>query len=198
MEQWTLGLTSGTDFANVKGVVESLLETVHCDAVLEVIPTQLSLLDGRRACELRVHGRVFGFIGEVTTAGQKQFGLREATTIAELNLDVFAELARLVPQYSELSPYPAIARDLNLIVDEAVRWSELAETVRSAGGPMLENLAYRETYRDPQKDGPGKKRVLLSCSFRAADRTFTSEEADRIREDIVAACTRRHAAKLLA
>ncbi len=197
-EQWTLGLTSGADFATVKGVVESLLESVHCSASLEALPTQLPLLDGRRSCELRVQGRLFGFIGEVTTAGQKQFGLRGATTIAELNLDVFAELARLVPKYSELSPYPAIARDMNLIVDESVSWSELAATVREAGGSLLENLAYRETYRDPQKDGAGKKRVLLSCSFRAVDRTFTGEEVDRIRDDIVAACGRRHAAKLLA
>jgi phenylalanyl-tRNA synthetase beta chain len=146
---------------------------------------------------LRVDGQVLGFIGNVSAAGLKQFSLRGATTVAELNLNVLARFARLVPQYSELSPYPAIARDMNLVVDETVRWSDLAETVRKAGGPHLEQLAYRETYRDEQKDGVGKKRVLLSCSFRAAERTLTSEETDRIRDDIVAACARQHSARLL-
>lgn len=197
-EQWTLGLTSGSNFAEVKGVVESLLDAVHCHEPLDVAPVQLGLLHAERSCELRVGGRQLGFLGEVTAAGQKQFGLRGATTIAELNLDLITELARLIPQYTEPNPYPAIARDMNLIVDESVRWSALATTVREAGGTLLENLSYRETYRDAKKDGAGKKRVLLSCTFRASDRTFTSEEADQIRDQIVAACDRQHAAKLLA
>jgi phenylalanyl-tRNA synthetase beta chain len=197
-EQWTLGVTSGAGFATVKGVIESLLESVHSREKLEVAPAQLSLLDPERSCELRVGGQVLGFVGEVTPAGQKQFGLRGSTTIAELSLDVVSKLARLIPQYSELSPYPAIARDLNLIVDEEVRWSSLAATVREAGGKQLESLVYRETYRDAKKDGVGKKRVLLSCTFRSQERTFTSEEADQIRDQIVAACGRQHSAKLLA
>ena len=200
VEQWTLGITSGSDFAAVKGVIECLLDAVHCHEPLDVVPVQLPLLNAERSCELRFAGRQekLGFLGEVTAAGQKQFGLRSGTTIAELNLDLVAERARLIPQYVEPCPYPAISRDMNLIVDEAIRWSSLAATVRAAGGAALENLAYRETYRDAKKDGAGKKRVLLSCTFRAPDRTFTSEEADQIRDQIVAACGRQQDATLLA
>lgn len=197
-EPWTLGLTSGANFELAKGVVESLLESVYCQTTLETLPIALPLLDSERSAEFRINGRSFAFVGELTPAGLKQFGLRAPTTIAEVCLDLLAECANLVPQYSELSSYPAITRDMNLIVDEAVRWADLAHTVGQVSGGMLERLSFREIYRDAQKDGPGKKRVLFSCDFRASDRTFTSEEADEIRDRIVSACSQQHAAKLLA
>ena len=116
--------------------------------------------------------------------------------MAELNLDVLAGLARLIPQYLELSPYPAIARDVNLIVDESVRWEALAATVRGAAGDDLESLRYQETYRDPKRDGPGKKRLLFSFTLRSRERTLTNEEVDQVRQAVVAACQNRHGAAL--
>ena len=90
-----------------------------------------------------------------------------------------------------------MARDLNLIVAESVRWADLAATVRSAAGKELERLEYLDTYRDPQKDGPDTKRLHFSFTLRASDRTFTGPEADGICDAIVAACQARHGAKLL-
>ncbi|MBW8884621.1 MAG: phenylalanine--tRNA ligase subunit beta, partial [Planctomycetia bacterium] len=95
------------------------------------------------------------------------------------------------------SPYPTIARDLNLIVAETVRWADLAATVRTAAGDALQQIEYLDTYRDPQKDGLSTKRLHFSFTLRAADRTLTGPEADAIRETIVAACQRQHGAKLL-
>jgi phenylalanyl-tRNA synthetase beta chain len=82
-------------------------------------------------------------------------------------------------------------------VEEGVRWSDLAATVRLAAGAALERLEYLDTYRDPQKDGPGAKRLHFSFTLRAADRTLTGNEADAVRDAVVAACRERHAAKLL-
>jgi phenylalanyl-tRNA synthetase beta chain len=106
--------------------------------------------------------------------------------------------ARLTPLYAPHSPYPTIARDLNLIVAEAVRWADLAATVRTAAGPELERLEYLDTYRNEPKDGPDTKRLHFSFTLRAADRTLTGPEADAIRDAIVAACHRKHGARLLA
>jgi phenylalanyl-tRNA synthetase beta chain len=90
-----------------------------------------------------------------------------------------------------------MARDLNLIVDEDVRWANLVGTVRTAAGGDLEDVTYQETYRDTKKDGAGKKRMLFSISLRSRERTLTSEEADGIRDRIVDACAREFGAKLL-
>jgi phenylalanyl-tRNA synthetase beta chain len=196
-EQWTLALTSGRDYHFVKGVLEALVAALKGRASLDALPTQQSLFDGAKGCELQLAGQPLGFLGEVSLDALKTFGLRAGTTVAELDLTVLASVAQLVPQYVEQSAFPAIERDLNLIVDEGVRWSALAATVRQSAGPSLEGLCYRETYRDPERDGAGKKRLLFSITLRSAERTLTNEQADQLGQTVVAACRAQHGAVLL-
>jgi len=196
-EQRTLALTSGGDYYRVKGVVEALLSALSPTAVLEIVATRQPLLDPQRSAEIRVSSRRLGFLGEVTPAGLKAFKLRGKTTIAELNLETLNALANLIPKYSALSSFPATSRDLNLIVDEALRWADLAETIWKSGSSCLESVAYQDTYRDPQRDGEGKKRLLFSITLRSPATTLTNEEADGIRDQIITACGQAHRAKLL-
>jgi phenylalanyl-tRNA synthetase beta chain len=188
---------SGQDFLHVKGVVETLLDALHIAAPLELADFRHALVVAGQASELRLFGKRLGFLGDVAPAALKALSLRGPATILELSLDVLAEHAQLATKVEPQSPYPTIARDVNLIVDEAVRWGDLAATAHAAAGPDLERLAYLDTYRDPQKDGPGKKRLLFSLTLRAKDRTLTGQEADAIRDAVVAACTAQHGAKLL-
>ncbi len=197
-EQWTLGMTSGRDFYHVKGVIEAMVAAVSPSAILIVEATRQPLLEEEQSCALRLGEKRFGFIGSVNAAGLKQFGLRADTVVAELDLSVLAEMAELIPQYAEQSPYPAMSRDMNLIVDETVRWMDLANTVRASSGEWLEGVQYLDTYRDPQKkDGEGKKRLLFSISLRSFERTLTGEEADQVRDKVVAACHKEFGAVLL-
>ena len=73
----------------------------------------------------------------------------------------------LIPKFSPVSAFPTISRDLNLIVDEPLRWSELESVVRASAGEFLDTAEYLDTYRDTAKDGPGKKRLLFSLTLRA-------------------------------
>jgi phenylalanyl-tRNA synthetase beta chain len=198
VEQWTLAATSGGGFLQLKGVVEALLAALHIAAPLELVDFRHNLLAADQACELKLGGKRLGFLGDLSPAGQKQLGLRGAAAILELDLAAIAVQSVLIPKYAPHSPYPTIARDINLIVAESVRWADLAATARSAAGPNLERLEYLDTYRDPQKDGPNTKRLLFSLTFRPADRTLTSHEADVLRDAVVAACQQGHGAKLLA
>jgi phenylalanyl-tRNA synthetase beta chain len=86
------------------------------------------------------------------------------------------------------------SRDINLIVAEEVRWAAIAAIARTAAGADLERLEYRDTYRDPAKDGPNTKRLLFSLTFRAKDRTLTGPEADAARDAVVRR-QEKHAAK---
>jgi phenylalanyl-tRNA synthetase beta chain len=155
------------------------------------------LLRCPKAGQLQVDGQTLGFLGEVSDAGLDRFGLRAPATVAELRFDRLAHFAQLVPKHAELSPYPAISLDLNMIVEESIRWSQLAATARDAGGDCVEHVEYQETYRDPSKDGAGKKRLLFSVTLRSAERTLTGEEAEAIRDRMVAACGKQHGARLL-
>ena len=197
-EQWTLAATSGGDFLQLKGVIETLVASLRDGASIEAVDFSHELLEPGMAAELKLDGKRLGFVGAVSQSGLKAFGLRGATTILELNIGVLADIAELIPQSAALSQFPAMERDLNLIVDEAIRWADLAGTVRTAAGEMLEKLDYLSTYRDEQKDGPGAKRLHFSLTLRSKERTMTSEEADQIRDNVVAAAMKSHSARLLA
>lgn len=196
-EQHTLGLVSGFGFSRLKGFIETVVRLLNPALALTAVEMRHELFLPDQAAELQLAGKRLGFLGALSPAGQKKLGLRGEACACEVSVDLLTEVARLTPQFTPLQSFPAIARDLNLIVAEAVRWADLSAVVQGAGGPHLAEVAYRDTYRDPAKDGPGKKRLLLSLTLRSPERTLTSEEADGITSAVVTACEKSLSAVLL-
>jgi phenylalanyl-tRNA synthetase beta chain len=197
-EQVMIGITTGRDFFTVKGVIESIVARLKCTAELTAVDADLPLFEPGQSCRLELGGKPFGLLGTVSAEGLKQFDLRGQTTVAELKLGALVEAANLMPQFAALPPYPAVTRDINLVVDESVRWADIAATVRGQGGPICEGLEYRDTYRDAERLGKGKKSLLMTLSLRSKEGTLTNQQADDLRERIVATCQKEHGATLRA
>ncbi len=202
-EWWMLGVSSGRPYAEVKGVVEAIVAGIGSTFRRQVENLSyenaaLPFLDPQASCRLMLDGQLLGYVGQLSAEGRKQSDLRGAATVAELKLAALFQRAELIPQYVPLPAFPAVSRDLNLVVGEGVRWAQIAGTVRSNGGPDLESLEYRDTYRDANRLGGGKKSFLFSIGLRSQEGTLTSQQADGIRDRIVAACRREHGAELRA
>lgn len=197
-ERRVLGLTSGDGFYVVKGVIEALAERLHIREELSLVETTHELFDRNHCGELRLGNERLGWIGEVSKTGRQKFELRGAATVAELDLAVLIAAAQLVPKYAPISAFPAIERDVNLVVDESVAWAQLAAEVRAHCSIPLERLTYRDTYRDAQRLGSGKKSLLFTVTMRGVDGTLTSQQADDQRARIVAACQAKFGAVLRA
>ncbi|WP_417739985.1 phenylalanine--tRNA ligase subunit beta [Rosistilla oblonga] len=196
-EQYCVAGVSGQDFYQVKGIVETLLRRLGIAAVPDVRQVEVHGLDKAWSIELTIAGELIGYVGQLCPDVQKSLKLEKATTCFELNLDAMLAAAHLVPQFRSVSPFPSVSRDLNLVVDEAIRWVDLAASVRAAVGPVLSDLKYVETYRDPAKDGEGKKRILMSIDLQSPDSTLTNAQADAMRGDVVDRCNADHGAVLL-
>ena len=181
-----LSLTSGGTYAELKGVVELLVETIAPGQQIETAENDAPLFDSGRGSQLMLGDRVLGFLGEVSQKGLKQFELKGSTSVAEIALDVLVDAAVPIRRVTKLSPYPPVARDLNLVVDEKVRWADIEKIVRSESDDLLESIAFQETYRDAKRLGKGKKSLLFSIQLRSAEGTLTNERADSVREQIVA------------
>ncbi len=205
VEELILGITSGGSFLELKGILDGLLRALNSTAPIEVRDFQHPLFKPARAAELllsvsagRGPSERWGFLGELSDWGRKQFELRGPTTVAEVRVAGLEQVARLIPQAVDLSPYPAVSRDLNLVVDDRVRWAELESTVLKSAGQALEQVTYVDTYRDADRLGLGKKSLLFSLVLRGRTGTLTSIEADRIRDLVVRNCEETHGAKLRA
>ncbi len=197
-ERYLIGITSGHDFLGLKGVVEALVGLLNPDQKLAAIPYADPLFAPGQGCHLTVEGATLGYLGVTSDDTRKAFGLQQSCTVAELDLGVLQRIAQLIPQHRDVSTKPSINRDLNLIVDEEVSWANLQTIALVAGGDLVKEITFQEIFRDPKRDGPGKKRVLFTITLQAYDRTLTGEDADETIRSIVAACDEKTGAKLLA
>jgi phenylalanyl-tRNA synthetase beta chain len=190
-----VALVCGRDYLGIKGVVEAVCERLHVGAELEVRPAEVALFTTGRCAVLLLGGIHLGYLGEVGDAARAAFELREACAAAELELAVLEARAQLVPSYSPLAPFPAVARDLSLVVPQTLAWSELARVVREAGGSALESVDYLDTFQGGTVP-PDKQSLHFGLRFRHPERTLTGEEVEQAVGAIVAACAGRFAATL--
>lgn len=182
-----LGITSGGDFLDLKGVIETLVARIAPQARLATTPCSVPFFAAGQGAELALDGTRLGYLGVVSEQARASFELRGKTAVAEMDLGVLIEAAVLVRRAGELSPYPPVSRDINIVVDEKVTWADVEPIVVAGCGELLENLAFQEEYRSVDKLGPGKKSLLFSIHLRSAQGTLTNEEADKVREAVVTA-----------
>lgn len=198
-EKRVLAATSGGGFHEVKGVVETLIATIAPAAKLTVDSTEHALLDAARSCSLQLDGQPLGVLGQVSNEGRDRFNLRGESSLFEIDLAPLVTAAELVPRAGAFSAYPPVTRDLNIVLDENVRWADVESIARTAGGELLESITFQDdSYRDAKQLGDGKKSVLFGVQLRKADGTLKSEEADAVRDQIVAALSKQLGGKLRA
>lgn len=190
-ERRLLAITSGGEFLDVKGVVESLVgELSGADSQLNATPFEpvamtKNLLSPTRSATLQLGDLKLGYLGELSDDALDQYDLRGPVTVAEIDLAPLIDAAELIPRAAALVTFPPMSRDLNVVFDEAVRWADVESIARSEGGDLVESLAFQETYRDAKRLGDGKKSLLWSVTLRSAEGTLTSEQADTVIDRIV-------------
>ncbi|MEO1496476.1 MAG: phenylalanine--tRNA ligase subunit beta [Planctomycetota bacterium] len=191
-ERRMLTLTSGGDVLQIKGVVEAIVHEVAPNSELTHVDAAGSVLDAERSVGLVLKGLEGGdtplcLLGELSDEGRKRFGLRGPASIAELDLGVLLQAVELVPTTKPLSPYPPVSRDVNLVVDDAVKWTQIESATTAAGGELVERVVFQDdTFRDAKQLGDGKKSVVFRLQLRSMDGTLTSEEADGVVGRVVA------------
>lgn len=193
-----LTITSGGSYLELKGVLEAVIASAMRNAELEISPAEFELLDSQRSGLLKLNGKPLGYLGELSEAGLKKAELRNGCAVAEIDLDLLIEIAELVVTAVPLSTYPAVSRDLNIVVDESVSWAEVEQITAKAGSELLESISYQETYRDAEKLTAGKKSLLYGVQLRSSEGTLTSEQADGVRDAILKALAKQVGGELRA
>lgn len=194
-EPLVIGLVTGQSFAELKGVVTALAQTVNAAADISVRPTDRPEFIPGRGCEVWLNGRRWGFCGELADAVRAKLDLHDPASAAELDLALLESIADLSPKLAPIPTFPAIERDLNFILDEPVTWQELSAAIRLAAGSLLESVVYVSQYRGQQIPA-NKKSYVARLNYRAADRTLTTQEVDAAQQQVIAACGTKLAATL--
>jgi phenylalanyl-tRNA synthetase beta chain len=178
--------------------VQSLFDRIAVDlggVSVRARPAQLTAMRAGRAAELLVADRVVGVIGELRREVAAAFDVRGHVVAGELWLDAVAPQPPRVPRYLQPPRFPAIVQDLAVSVPVDQAAGDALAVVRTAGGELLESADLYDEYRG-ERIGPNRKGWTFRLTYRAADRTLTGEEAQRVQQAIVAALKRECAADL--
>jgi phenylalanyl-tRNA synthetase beta chain len=176
------------DLFDLKGPVEELLRRLgiedyqftRSNTLEEDTGTSSPGLHSGRAAELLLGKEPVGIIGELHPQVRVNFDIPEqAVIVAELDLEALLAKAGEVRRYRPLSQFPAVGRDLAIVVDEKVPAAGVAEVIREAGGGLLRELALFDVYCG-EPIPPGKRSLAYRLRLQAQDRTLTDEEADEI------------------
>ncbi len=147
-----------------------------------------------RCAEFRLaDGTLFGHAGELHPKVVETLGLPARTVAFEVVLDSVLDAPAERRWAGALSTYPVSRQDVALIVDDSIAIGDLVSTMREAIGGDLEELELFDEYRGEQV-GEGKKSLAFRMTFRAADRTMTSDEASALREAATAAVEKAYGA----
>jgi phenylalanyl-tRNA synthetase beta chain len=201
------GDPQSADFYAAKGVLEGLASALRVDVALA--PEAQPFLHPGRAAAIRVDGGdagsagagrggsdggpggiasdegPLGWIGELHPLVAESFALPGAS-VFELDLDRLIAAAPEETSYEDLIGYPALHRDIAVVLPAAVPAGRVLDATRQAAGELLRDVRVFDVYEGPQA-GEGRRSLALALSFRATDRTLADEDVEPLRERIVAA-----------
>ena len=138
-----------------------------------------------RSAHVVAGGKRVGFVGELHPKVDDALGMPHHTAAFELDLTaLFGTLSNKPVQAKPISTFPPVKQDLAFTVPDTVSAHDLGEAIRDAAGDMLESIELFDVYTGDQV-GEGKKSLAYAVTFRAPDRTLTSEDSEEIRQRIV-------------
>lgn len=182
-EKKKLAMLCDSDFRKLKGVIEGLVEFLNKDAVCEFTADQVNWATA--FARIKVNSNEIGHIGMVSkdTCGKMDMKNIEPV-VSELDFAGLMELQAGPVEVEDISRYPAIVRDLSIIVDEDKLWEDIIGCVEKPKCEILQDVSFVDIYRGKPVE-KGKKSVTLSLCFRDDDGTLTHEQVDGYEKAIV-------------
>lgn len=174
------------DFFSAKGVVQVLLEAVGV-VEAEYQPLSDPRFHPGRSARVLVGGREVGVFGELHPDVLERLDItRRAVLAGEFDVETLWSLATRRIRYVPLPKYPAVLRALAVLAAEEIPYQTIEQTVKQAGGALLESVRLFDVYRG-ERIPEGMRSLALSLTFRSPQRTLTDDEVDEVMAQIVRA-----------
>jgi phenylalanyl-tRNA synthetase beta chain len=182
------------DFQFLRGVIDGLIKSINQD--VKVVFTPVELVWAETGAQIVADSKLIGVAGIVSQAVKDKFDFKNVTPCAaELDFEVLSALQTGPVKVKSIPKFPAIERDLSIVIDEQVRWADIAAAVNKKSPKELEGVHFVGIYRG-RGIPSGKKSLTLTLVFRDKDGTLTHETVDRFQADILNGLTESTGAQL--
>lgn len=209
-ETWMLGvavrgnLASGwqhkgesVDFYFLKGMAQDLFQQLNLDEPVVELCTDNPTYHPGRTANIFLKGAKVGVMGEIHPQVAENYDLLPRNYVLELNIDQLFTMVKGTHRYQQLPKYPAVTRDLAVVVKDEVTANQLMDEIKVQGGELLKDIAIFDLYKGNQIQ-EGCKSIAFSLAFQAQDRTLTDVEINEIHEKIQNSLAEKFAASLRA
>lgn len=180
-----LGMYGKGDFFDMKGCVEAILDRLGITTGVTYEPKgEHSYLHPGRKADIMMDGEVLGYLGEVHTEVADNYNLGTKTYVAVLDVAKLAEKANFDIKYQGVAKFPAVTRDISLVMKKTVLAGQIEEVIRKSGGKLLEDYHLFDIY-EGENVGKDEKSLAYSIRFRAKDRTLEDKDVSAVMDKIL-------------
>ena len=183
----TIAITGKEEkFYDLKGIVENVLETVNLNRYdISRYSENTSYHPGKTAI-IKMGNDPIIIMGQIHPIVQENYNIIDKVYIAEINMKKLEKYSRKEKKYVPIPKYPAVERDIAVLVDENVEVLKIEKLIKAKSKKILEEVNLFDIYRN-EKIGENKKSVAYALKFRAKDRTLKDEEISEVMENIIKA-----------
>ena len=182
------------DFYRLKAIVDSLL--THFNETGKYAPDGDGYFHPGRKARVSVNGKSLGQLGEIHPDVAAAFDMAgKRVYIAEIDLGTLDECEPPIEAPKPIPKFPAVSRDLALVMDESQPVGDIIDEIKHAAGKICEDVAVFDVYRGIQL-GMGKKSVAFSLTLRAADHTLVDDEINSAMKKVMGNCKHKFGAEL--
>ncbi len=191
----TMGMYGGVDFYDIKGVCEELFDAMKVKKVSYVTCTDHPSFHPGRCAKIMIKNEEIGIVGEIHPEVSKAFEIETPCYVAEINLEKMLDKVNTEVKYKQMPRFPAVIRDIAMIVDKSVHVADMENVMTKAAGSLLDSIHLFDVYEGEQIP-ENKKSVAYAVSFRAADRNLTNDEVNEVFDKILKALKEKLNAEL--
>ncbi|KEI14874.1 phenylalanyl-tRNA synthetase subunit beta [Clostridium novyi B str. ATCC 27606] len=190
----SLGMYGNVDYLDLKGVVENILDTLGITKVKFQRESENPSFHPGKTAALYIKKDFIGVVGEVHPDVAENYEVDERCYVAELNMDVLFKYAQTEKKYVELPKFPAVTRDIAILVDRDILVQEIEDTIKNQGGKLLESVKLFDVYQGKQIP-EDKKSIAYALVYRG-DRTLTDKDVNKVHDKIIRALEHKLGAEL--
>lgn len=168
---------SEESFFTLKGAVETILDSIRAEDVTYVAEKSDPSYHPGRCAKVYVNGQEVGTLGQIHPLVAANYGVDAELYYADLKFDALFACRGADPEYQPLPKFPAVTRDIAVLVDKAVTVGAMESSIQAAAKGLLKDVTLFDIY-EGAKLPTGKKSVAFNLVLRADDRSLTAQEAD--------------------
>ena len=182
----TIGIYGDCDYLDLKGIVENIIDGLGISKAKYVRESENQSYHPGKTAALMVRNKKVGVFGEVHPDVTENYGINVNCYVAELDLDSLFEASTTVKSYKPLPKFPAVTRDIALLCDDSILVAEIEETIRKAGGNLVEKVQLFDIYKGAQIP-EGKKSIAYAIAYRDEKKTLEDKDISKVHDKILKA-----------